>query len=248
MEIKIDANTVGVALLVSNDYKGIVNVAELEFVHQDSVKMEQMFKHRLSYTVYRKKNVTGYDFVSYYEKLAKHSYPSMCKRILVYFSGHGSSDRDLLMQDKTEVKIADMIDCFKKSTCSKESAGMVKMFFFDICRGSRQDLGYKGGDETKWRISIPKEGGMLFAYASTPDHVAYGNSSGSRWTNCLVQALEKSKDDDDALHVLTSANILMRKEVEKKDQTPGAAVEFQTAEYISTLAEFVYFKQEAVKK
>lgn len=56
MEIQISANTVGVALLVSNDYKG------LKGVHKEAANLEQMFKV-FSYAVYRVENLSTADFV-----------------------------------------------------------------------------------------------------------------------------------------------------------------------------------------
>ena len=239
MEIRIGVNTVGVALLVSNDYKGRKD--ELRFVHKDTDNMEQLFKG-FGYAVYRKKNVSTWDFMLCYKKLAEFKYPPTCRRILVYFSGHGGNDGALLMQDGGRIKAEDMISCFKIHISANVTlAEMAKMFFFDACRGSQKDHGYipKSSGETDWMKRVPKEGGVLIAYASTPYHISYGNASGSRWTNCLVRALKESRDNDDVCRVLTSANILMRK------QPKG---ECQTAEYTNTLAEFVYFKQEATKK
>ena len=175
------------------------------------------------------------------QKLAEFKYPSTCKRILVYFSGHGGNDSTLIMQDGKDIKAEDMISCFKIHISNNETlAEMAKMFFFDACRGSQQDRGYmiqkKSGGETGWIKRIPREGGVLVAYASTPYHVAYVDSSGSRWTNCLVRALKESKDN--VCRVLTDANILLGKQ-------PNS--ECQTAEYINNLRQFVYFKQEAIK-
>ena len=241
MEIQLGVDIVGVALIVSNDYQGLKDVDELHFVHKDAASLEQVFKG-FSYAVYRKENVSTADFVSCYKKLAEFKYPSRCKRILVYFSGHGGNDGALIMQDGGRIKSEDMISCFKIHISNNETlAEMAKMFFFDACRGSQQDHGYmrKSGGETDWMKRIPREGGVLIAYASTPYHVSYGDSSGSRWTNCLVQALEESKDNDDVCRILTTANILMAKQ-------PNS--ECQTSEYSNTLREFVYFKQEAVKR
>ena len=38
IEIQTDINTVGIVLMVSNDYKGLKNVKELCFVYKDAVK------------------------------------------------------------------------------------------------------------------------------------------------------------------------------------------------------------------
>ena len=243
-QIQIGVNMVGVELLVSNGYEG---KKALDFVHEDTDKMERVFK-RFSYAVYRKKNVTDKEFLSCYRSLADHSYPSTCKRILVYFSGHGSNGV-LAMQDGNHTRIEDIINCFKTGISKSETVPhMVKMFFFDACRGSEEDLGYPTSKEdcndTAWIGRIPKEGGMLVAYASTPLHKSYGTPSGSRWTNCLVQALEESEEDHDVCKVLIDANKLME---EHTKQTSGGIL-FQTSEFTSNLKELVYFKKEAAKR
>ena len=240
MEIRIGANNVGVALLVSNDYKGRRDIKELSSVHKDAASLEQVFK-RFGYAVYRKENLSTADFVLCYKKVADFKYPCTCKRILVYFSGHGGNNGALIMQDGGNVKAEDMISCFKIHISNNVTlAKMAKMFFFDACRGSQEDHGYtqKSGSAADWITRIPQEGGVLVAYASTPYHVAYEGPSGSRWTKCLVQALKESKDNDDVCWVLTRANILMSEQPKSK---------YQTSEYSNTLREFVYFKQEALK-
>lgn len=115
-----------------------------------------------------------------------HSYPSTCKRILVYFSGHGS-DGFLAMQDGSHTRIEDIVNCFKTGISKSETVPhMVKMFFFDACRGSEENLGYPtskdDGNNAAWIGKIWKEGGILVAYASTPLHKSYGTPSVSRWT------------------------------------------------------------------
>ena len=122
---------------------------------------------------------------------------------------------------------------------------MAKMFFFDACRGEQQDDGYSvkaagPDDEITCLRKVPKEGNMLIAYASTRYHVSYGeDSAGSRWTNCLVRAMRESKESDGVLHILTEANIMLRKESNHHY--------FQTAEFTSSLVDHVYFKKEAIK-
>ena len=235
-------DTVGVALLVSNDYETLEGERPLSYTHKDTDNLEKLFKE-FSYVVLRKKNVSGEDFVSGYKKLAEDRYPPTCKRILVYFSGHGE-DGTLLMQDGGIVEIGDVVSCFRKNISNNRTlAGMAKMFFFDACRGSREDHGYsmkraKPANEITCLGKVPKEGNMLVAYASTQHHVSYGGPGGSRWTNCLVKALKESKESDDVCRILTTANIMMRKEPNQHC--------FQTAEFISNLADYVCFKQEAI--
>ena len=243
MDIRIDGNTVGVALLVSNDYKTVREVSDLPFTHTDTKNMEQVLKE-FTYAVYRIKNVSTNEFVSCYKNLADYKYPATCKRILLYFAGHGD-DGNLWMQDGGKVNIDDVISRFKIHVAGNESlATIVKMFFFDACRGTQKDGGYsvrsaKPVDEITCLRRIPKEGNMLIAYASTRYYVAHESSSGGRWTNCLVKALRDSEESDDVLHILTEANIMMNKEPSHRY--------FQTAEFISSLVDHVYFKKEAIK-
>ena len=251
MNIQVHCDAVGVALLVSNDYAGGRN--PLPFTHDDADNMQRMFE-QFNYTVFRFKNITEQQFISYYRKVADYNYPSKCKRILIYFSGHGRNGKLMMQNEESQVCIEKIIACFRTGRSeSKTVPQMAKMFFFDACRGSREDEGedtanfITKGDEANWMKRIPKEGGMLVAYASTPDHVAYADSSGlgSRWTNCLIQALENSKESDDVCRVLTNANILMR---EKTESTNSDRKMFQTAEFTCSLTEFVCFKQEIKKK
>lgn len=243
MDIVIDANTVGVALLVSNDYTTLKTVAGLRFTHADTDNLARLFKE-FTYAVYVKKNVSTKEFVTCYKALADFKYPPTCKRIVVYFSGHGD-DGALLMQNGDKVQIEDVINSFKIHIANNESlAHMVKMFLFDACRGSREDHGYsikhaKPENETACLRRVSKEGNTLVAYSSTQYHVSFGGAVGSRWTNCLVEALRESKESDDVHTILTNANIMMRNKPIKHC--------FQTAEFTSSLADHVRFKQESIK-
>ena len=251
-------DTIGVALLVSNDYKA--GPDPLPGTHKDAEKLQELF-NGFTYFVLRRENVTATEFITCYKFLAEYDgYPHNCKRILVYFSGHGD-DGFLIMQDECEVKVSDIVSYFKKSYANNASlATMAKMFFFDACRGSYKDKGYKLTKEKvvalcdamqiKCLGRVPKEGNTLIAYASTQHFVAYaddtdnsiagGGEAGSWWTRCLIEALNKSTERDDVCRILTQANILMRKMGENESF-------FQTAEFISNLADFVQFKQEGIK-
>ena len=242
----MNKDTVGIALLVSNDYEtlDLMGVKPLLWTHKDADSLEKLFKG-FSYVVLRKKNVGVKDFVSFYKMLAEYKYPPTCKRIVVYFSGHGG-DGTLVMQDGVEVDIGDVVSSFRVNISNNRLLStMAKMFFFDSCRGSQQDRGHvkranPAVSDTTCLGKVPKEGNTLVAFASTQYHVSYGDNTGSRWTNCLVKAIKESKESDDVCRILTTANIMMRKaEPHQKF--------FQTAEFISSLADYVCFKQEAIK-
>ena len=71
-EVKINVKAVGVALLVSNDYKTSTS-PPLSFTHTDTENMEQVLKH-FGYDVYRKKNLSDSEFLVCYRNLADHDY------------------------------------------------------------------------------------------------------------------------------------------------------------------------------
>ena len=258
MEIQINENTVGVGLLVSNDYDpkcwNEVNgkhPGKLIFTHKDVENLAPLFED-FAYAVYRKKNVTRERFVTCYAALADYKYPPTCKRILVYFSGHGDYDGKLIMQDGSEVDIEDVVDRFRINIANNETlAEMVKMFFFDACRGPSYDRGYaitteaKTAGDAAGRLNalkrVPTEGNTLVAYACTPHHKAFGDKyAGSDWTNCLVKALRESNEDDDVCKILIKANGYLR---EESDQNS-----FQTAIFENNLTTLVCFKKEAMRK
>ena len=249
MDSIIDANKVGVALLVSIGYNSpsarISGLSPIPFTHDDTRNLKNLLEG-LNYAVIRKKNVSAYRFVSWYKKLAEYPYPATCKRIILYVSSHGD-DGILWMEDGTEVNICDVISSFRINVSGNISlAETAKLFIFDACRGSYSDRGRfirksKSDDGITCLGKVPKEGNMLIAYSSTRYYKSYGRTStGSRWTNCFLKAVRESKEEDDVLHILTEANIIMRNEPNKSC--------YQTAEFLCSLADHVYFKKEAKLK
>ena len=238
---EIDNNTVGVALLVSNDYESLPKVGNLSSIHQDADKLGELFKI-FGYVVYKIQNISYRDFSSCCNTLSRFNYPSTCTRIIVYFSGHGD-DGSLLMNDGEEVDIDDIITAFKPFAAGNPKLGLIaRMFFFDACRGGKEDHGYwitkkdKPPSEITCLARIPHEGNILVAYASTRYFSAFVGPDGSNWSNCFIEAMEKSKETDSIENILTSANgIMSHKEVK------GCV---QTAMFNSTLRSGVCFKQE----
>ena len=109
MEFHISNVCVGVALLVSNGYEG---ADKIKFTHEDTINMEEQFKE-FGYDVFKRTDVDFKTFQLYYRELADRDYPPTCKRILIYFSGHGA-DGVLDMQDGSCANIEDIITCFKQ--------------------------------------------------------------------------------------------------------------------------------------
>jgi len=239
MSVEVTRSDVGVALLISNDYVGRSN--QLTFTHKDSDGLRKLFEKDLMYKVYQNKNTSKEEFISWCKRVAEYKYPKTCKRIVVYFSGHGNEGA-IQLQDGKVVLIDDVISHFKPNIANNDSlTGMVKMFFIDACRGGEEETGYpisKAAVAFKYQL-ISSESNIFVAYASPPSYKSYGSTHGSRWTNCLIKALMKSKVEDSLYDVITETNKLM------SDASSG---QFQTPEFTSRLTDVVYFKREAEER
>ena len=247
------SDNVGDALLVCNNYKG-THLRELPFTSEDVENLEELLKKH-GYAVITKRNLFHIDFVTELNEFATKmkSQTATGKRLLVYFSGHGNKF-GVTTQDGEKVEISLIINYFKHI-----NNGMVKMFFFDACRGKEVDPGKsvstagrskpKGNgleyDKTAC-LKVPEGANILLAYGSTEGFVSVGDPVGSLWTNCFIEAVKESDGRDDILHILTTANKLMcDKKVEERKVHED--VHFQTAEFISTLTDYVYFQRDAPK-
>jgi len=238
--VEIDHADVGVALLISNDYAGSGH--ELEFTHRDSDSVKLLFKEGFRYKVYQSKNATKEQFISWCKRVAEYKYPKTCKRIVVYFSGHGKEGA-VQLQDGASVAVNDVISHFKPNIANNDSlAWMVRMFFIDACRGGGEEAGcyqIQKAPEGNY-LTVSSEANIFIAYASPPSYKSYGSYAGSRWTTCLIQALQQSKVGDNLYDVITATNILMADATDNNSQTP---------EIMSRgLTDVVYFKREAEER
>ena len=169
--------------------------------------METIYRDDFNYAICRKRNVTAAEVLSFCESLAIKECPPTCKRIVVYYSGHGAYGM-LLMQDGNRVNVDDVTRLFSESS---KNIHMVKMIFLDACRVIQDHNDYPV-KKARLRLEGAKticKGNVLVAYAPTQRHRTYGGPSGSQWTNCLVKALKESKGSDSVFDVLTAANRMM---------------------------------------
>ena len=238
LDIEIHTDTVGVALLVSNDYTTLGTNEELSFTHKDADSMEQLFKE-FGYIVYRKKNVSSEEFMSCQKTLSEFKYPPTCRRFLVYFSGQGE-DGSLFMQDGG-MHIENMVTIFKSS-----NKNLAKIFLIDVQRHipivETVDRCPMTNAPQQGRITclqrIPKVFNMLVAYACTQYRSASEVSMGRRWSDCLTKALRESRHGNDICSILTRAKQLIT-------ELPDSQCHNVVADFTSNLACEVYFKREA---
>jgi len=244
---------VGVAMLMHNEYpedeQGEVGpfLKPLPWTKEDADQVEKLFK-LFNYYVYRCKNVRNSNDL--FEKCCRvralfieHSAaPPTCNRIFVYFSGHGGIDKfnkQFLMLQNGKEYVDLLIAYFSEIT--KEN--MVKMFFIDACSlKTAENVKAEAEFDDRPLLSMCEEN-VLVANATSCNLEAYqdGKSSGSRWTSCLVQALEDSKEDDSVYDVLTTTQKLMK----EKNQSQQLQ---QVPKFESTLINKVKFKKEALGK
>ena len=231
--------TVGLALLVSNDYTTLGTDRELSFIHKDADSMEQLFVE-FGYIVYRKKNVSSEEFMLYQKKLSEFKYPLTCRRLLVYFSGQGE-DGSLLMQDGGIIHIENMVTLFESS-----NKNLAKIFLIDVQSRIHMvetvDCFPIANAPQQGKITclqrIPKVFNMLVAYACTQYHSASELSMGRRWSDCFIKAMRESTERDSISYILTRAKQLIT-------ESPDSQSYNVVAEFTNNLASEVYFKQEA---
>ena len=239
LNIEIDRNTVGVALLVSNDYTTLGKNRELCSTHKNADNLEQLFEE-FGYIVYRKKNVSSGDFMSYQKTLAEFKYPPTCRRLLVYFTGH-EEDGSLLMEGGGLVQIENMVAFSDPKIVSNEILEkMAKIFLIDVYRVEKADCypieSTKPRDKLTCLQRIPKHINTLVAYACT--QYTSGVSVGRSWSDCLIKALRESRERDDICCILTRAKQLI-------GEQPKSQCLRMVADFINNLECEVYFKQEA---
>ena len=250
LESVITPSTIGVALVVTNDYTTNPTKQDLKVTYTDGKKMKA-FLVKCKYKVFWYHNLTQQQFVKLYKEMAKYEYPKTCRRLLVYFSGHGSNGERLLTEDGKYVSVHDMVTSFKPVNAKNITLrNTVRMFFIDACRGNKSDYGYSSNKSvtatithnTKSDKDSSNDTNILLAYSTTSEHVSgvsaeeMKKGTGSFWTECLLKELENSHDD--ILIILRNVN----KVLEHKKTSGGY---YQMGETNYTLVEGLNFKKEA---
>ena len=247
----------GVAFIVSNDYDCAINFDKLKGTHKDAEKMARAFTH-LGYDVVARRNLLHDEFIRFISETAALSYAPSCKRLVFIFSGHGvigerlfdmygrprgNASGKICSQEGHEVEIESIIDQFKPDKYPALGR-MARLFFIDACRGTEEDIGVtlhtrgmsgKGG-QFLVPERVPKDGNILVAYSTLPNHKAYEKDDGSLWMNLLAEAV--TTQNDDIAVVLTDVSSRLKKKCETFPV-------FQTPQCINQLTERVNFLAES---
>ena len=251
-------NKPGVAFIVSNNYDCTPKLDTLMGTHKDAEKMVRVFR-QLRYEVIVRKNLTRDELVTFISEAASFPYTPSYKRLVFTFSGHGVAGEKLYdhcgrprgnaggkicTQEGEEIEIESIIDQFKPDKYPALGR-MARLFFFDVCRGAKEDRGVRlqsrGMMEKGGQFIIPervsKDGNILVAYSTLPDHKAYEQLSGSLWVDLLTKAILKQSDDISV--ILTDVN-------SRLDEAHRNLPVLQTSQCINQLTERVNFLEEFV--
>ena len=176
----------GVVYIVANDYRYDDEMA-LRYCGVDLQKMRKFFDNRLDkYYIVTSQNRTRENFINTLKYLAAWSkYPPSCKRIIIYFSGHGSAghitmEKDAKKANSSEgVEINEMLSIFRTEIGKK----MVKIILLDACCNTQSVNCEEGSNE-------------LVACAASKGYTSQSDEGGGYWTHQLLLGLTEKEDCD----------------------------------------------------
>ena len=252
-------NRPGIAFVLSNGYNSSVKLGELKGAHKDAEKMVEVFT-QLRYEVVARRNLTHDELIRFISEAASRAYEPSYKRLVFTFSGHGvagetlydkhgrrrgNASGKLCSEEGNEIEIEEIIDQFKPDK-HPALGRMARLFFFDVCRGNEEDYGvqargmdesihyYERGGQFLVHDRVPKNGNILVAYSTLPNHKAYELQSGSLWIKFLTEAI--LNQNDDIATILTDVSSRVLKEFKSRSFPV-----FLIPQYINQLTDRVNF-------
>ena len=234
----------GVAVIASNDYVCCPkpSYAPLQGTRADFTSMDDAFMN-LNFARFSIENGSSLVLTSVMRVVASfQDYPKSYQRFAFVFSGHGSDDGGIVMQDGEKISLEDLVQFFQPRTAPK-IAHWPKMYFIDACRGQRDlqsVLTAKGIGQTLPRLCVPAEGNMLIAFSTAPRCRAYDRKAeGGCWLPFLARKLKEL--DASVTDVLTAVNAEVFACFQEQ---PGEKI--QQPHFESTLHDNVFLLREAV--
>lgn len=199
----------GLALILSNDYKavGSPHLSPLPGAVHDGNNMESSLSE-LNYATCVEPNLSVEGTISLLRAAARYTkYPDTYKRIVIVFSGHGTSNQKLYANDGATFSIEEVVSLFSPKK-TPHLGSIPKIFFIDACRGKRIDEGTyvpkgdaataRGGRIVEY-LKVPSMGNCLIAYSTLPEHLSYEHKGqGGLWMSCLadkIVSVDKSITD-----------------------------------------------------
>jgi len=213
------ASRIGAAFIVSNDYRTHQSgLPALNGTHKDAEKMTVAFTN-LNYEVVSRENMTKQQTIAFIREAASLPYSSSYKRLVFVFAGHGAAGKQLFdevgtpsgsagglicTQDGGTVDIDWLINQFKPDENRPQLGRMARLFFFDVCRGTNDDVGVEltsrgfvsdRGGRFLTPDRVPSHGNILVAYSTLPTYKSYEVFSGGLWISLLAEAIQTQNDD-----------------------------------------------------
>ena len=197
-------NARGLVVIVTNDYSDssdkLLRKKPLPACHLDGEEMRETFeKPELKFALLQtKKNRPASEIKSLIAQVAKCYFPSSYKYFIFVYSGHGG-DNCIVANDRGRVDIQhDIVDPLEPGNTSPTTGKIVKLFFFNSCRGGLE----MEAPETLGPTGI-KRGNYIIAYATMKEYVAYESKSGSKWMVPLAKQLREKKESS-VQYILTN--------------------------------------------
>ena len=218
---------VGLALIITNDYKSNPQYTNLEATKSDGDAMDRALRE-LGYASVCRHNVTQIWLMSLLRKADRTTYPPSCRRIVFVFAGHGrieSGGTSLIMNDGMDISIQSIVTLLSPSSSTSMIGDMVRMFFIDACRGEGVDEGRfvsRGGCLVNERRISSNAGNYLVGFSTLAGFRSYevrdeGGSCGL-W---LPRVAEKLTSCDDTINnILVGVNEELMKEFQDKKKYP----------------------------
>ena len=227
---------VGVVYVVTNDYRYDPTM-KLRDHGVDLNRIKHVFENSLDkYYVEVRQNRTRDTFINTLEYLAAYEkqkkYPPSCKRIIIYFAGHGWGEHITMEEDAKnpavtkKVEISEMLSILRKI-----GVKMAKIILLDACCGVKEGICEEGSNE-------------LVACAASKDHCAESDpdSGGGYWTNELH--LKLIEDNCDLVSALEFVKTKMKDKPYPSFDRTGKYVGMEKKflpSFESGLLETVYF-------
>ena len=220
------AESPGLAILVTTDYKTNPNQTTLMGTNVDADEMRATFE-QFNYIIHQLKNegATKHAITSLLEEVSRNMSTyngGVDNKVIIFaFSGHGSEFDKIITDDNEFLSLKD--DIVQPLLRHPAVYKIPKLFLIDACRGNLS-LQTKSTDGEKLKSVkeyleksfVHVEGNYRIEYATIADHVSYLDNDGSYWMPELARALRE--DDDSFQHIAAKVRKTVHELPGKKQQ------------------------------
>lgn len=213
---------------------------ELRGYKKDVERLEQMWK-KFDCDVTVKKNINAEKLKTTIFEYAHETLKGKENYIAVFILSHGAENDYILGSDRHKVHVSEILDRFTSNNTKLQN--IPKLFFFQVCRGSRPDQGVPNTQtaaDQERPAMIPQVCDTLVTYAAQRGTTAFVNETGSWFIESLVDVFKEYAEKEHVADMLTMVNKRMAEKTAQHDsdnQIHGAKA---MSEYISTLREKIY--------